>query len=61
MTVPQRAANWRKSSYSQGQDACVEVRLAPEVGVRDTKDSLGGQLAVPAAAWQAVIAQLRQA
>jgi len=57
-----RAPTWRKSSRSQNATECVEVRLgADEVGVRDTKDRPGGQLAVPAAAWQAAIARLRQA
>ena len=61
MTVPERAVDWRTSTYSgQGQD-CVEVRLgAAEVGVRDTKNRDGGQLAVPPAAWQAAIDRLRQ-
>lgn len=59
MTVPERADNWRKSSYSgQGQD-CVEVDpCADEVGVRDTKDRDGGQLAVPGSAWNALLNQL---
>jgi hypothetical protein len=29
---------WRKASYSQGQNGCVEVGSAPDViGVRDSK------------------------
>lgn len=56
-----RAPTWRKSSHSETND-CVEVKPdVGEVGVRDTKDRAGGQLAVPAAAWQAAIERLRQA
>ena len=56
-----RAPAWRTSSYSQNSTECVEVRLADVVGVRDTKDRQGGQLALPAAAWQAAVDRLRQA
>jgi len=60
MTVPENA--WKKSSKSGSDDNCVEVKIgADEVGVRDTKDRQGGQIDVPAAAWQAVIDLLRQA
>jgi hypothetical protein len=48
---------WRKSSYSDQKD-CVEVTLAPQVGVRDTKDREGGQLDLPADAWQAFIRKI---
>jgi Domain of unknown function (DUF397) len=36
---PTIAAGWRKSSYSQGQNGCVEVttELPGWVGVRDSK------------------------
>jgi uncharacterized protein DUF397 len=40
-------ATWRKSSYSGGGNACVEIGVAPgAVGVRDTKDRSCGTLAV---------------
>ncbi|WP_190821882.1 DUF397 domain-containing protein [Saccharopolyspora pogona] len=39
--------SWRKSSYSGGGNACVEIGVAPAVvGVRDTKDRSYGTLAV---------------
>ncbi|QWF83287.1 DUF397 domain-containing protein [Amycolatopsis sp. CA-230715] len=48
-----RDITWRKSSHSHQETDCVEVRLAPTVGVRDTKDRAGGQLDVAPAAWVA--------
>ena len=46
--------SWRKSTYSgDAQGECVEVALVETVGVRDTKDRDGGQLAVPSRAWSA--------
>ncbi|MGH3671530.1 MAG: DUF397 domain-containing protein [Pseudonocardiaceae bacterium] len=53
------ATGWRKSSYSQGQNGCVEVTTdwGGWVGVRDSK--LGPRspvLAVATAGWHAVLA-----
>jgi len=59
MRIPKHT--WKTSSYSGNTDNCVEVKLSATVGVRDTKDRQGGQLAVPAMAWKAAIDQLRQA
>ena len=56
MTLPDR---WRKSSFSADQKECVEVRTQGIVGVRDTKDRDGGQLAVEQAAWAAFVAGLK--
>lgn len=53
---------WRKSTYSGNANGeCVEVGLAvgTPVGVRDTKDREGGQLAVLAAAWEGFLADLK--
>ena len=55
-------AGWRKSSYSQGQNACVEVTTAlpGQVSIRDSK--LGPTspiLTVPAAEWHALLTALR--
>jgi hypothetical protein len=50
------APQWRKSSYSASQTECVEVAVALDVvGIRDTKDRDGGQLAVPSSAWEAFL------
>ena len=52
MTDLSRAA-WRTSSYSNIGGECVEVAAADGiVGVRDTKDRMGGALTFSPAAWQ---------
>jgi hypothetical protein len=58
MSVPVR---WRKSTYSQPSENCVEVGLAPAqpVGVRDTKDRESGALTVPGESWRALLAAVR--
>lgn len=58
MTLPNRPM-WRKSSYSATNQECVEVVLAHTVGVRDTKDREGGELAVPAEAWAVFTRRVR--
>jgi predicted secreted Zn-dependent protease len=50
--------NWRKSSYSNGNNgACVEVAAAPEGGryLRDTKDRTKPAHYFTAAEWDAFI------
>ena len=45
---------WRKSSYSGGDNNCVEVGSAnAEVAVRDTKNPQDSPLHFSAGAWQA--------
>ncbi|RAS64985.1 uncharacterized protein DUF397 [Lentzea atacamensis] len=48
---------WRKSSYSSGGtgDSCVEVSLAQDALVRDTKNASGDVLAFSTPAWRALI------
>ena len=48
---------WRKSSHSNGQASCVEVRAsaADAVAVRDTKDREGPTLGFAADEWQAFV------
>ncbi len=50
--------SWRKSTYSgpQGDSACVEVSLAHDVLVRDSKVAEGDVLAFSIASWQAFVA-----
>jgi hypothetical protein len=57
---------WRKSSYSDnGGSACVEVggpatsSAGTGVLVRDTTDRAGAVLAIPAAAWRALLTEVR--
>lgn len=55
------APQWRKSSYSNGAGGeCVEVaELGSTVGVRDSKQPLGPQIAVRNDAWAGFISPLR--
>jgi hypothetical protein len=50
---------WRKSSYSGGDNNCVEVGTAGSgVAVRDSKHPRGAPLSFSAAAWQAFTGSL---
>jgi hypothetical protein len=43
---------WRKSSYCNDADNCVEVALvAAQVGIRDSKAPAAGDLRVSSLAW----------
>jgi uncharacterized protein DUF397 len=54
--------NWRKSTYSQGANACVEIGSAPTmVGVRDTKLGTSGPiLAFGRESWSTFIRRTRE-
>jgi hypothetical protein len=51
---------WRKSTYSDGgaPESCVEVSLAEDALVRDTKNASGDVLAFSTPAWRALINSL---
>ncbi|WP_052869027.1 DUF397 domain-containing protein [Streptomyces niger] len=57
------ALSWRKSTYSGSQgDDCIEVAATPgtaTVHIRDSKNTHGPQLIVPAPAWQGFVAYAR--
>lgn len=51
--------SWRKSSFSANEANCVEVaRSAEVVGVRDSKNTAGPMLVLPAATWSRLVGQL---
>jgi len=52
--------SWRKSTYSgpEGDSACVEVSLAQDVLVRDSKATRGDVLAFSISAWQSFVANV---
>ncbi|MDT0442500.1 DUF397 domain-containing protein [Streptomyces johnsoniae] len=52
---------WRKSSYSNGTGDCVEVAngLPGFVPVRDSKVRNGAALVLPAGAWSAFVATVK--
>lgn len=61
MTPTTRAAlataDWRKSSHSGDEGACVEMAVLPRaVAVRDSKDPAGPVLLFAPAAWAAFTA-----
>ncbi|WP_380283693.1 DUF397 domain-containing protein [Kitasatospora purpeofusca] len=61
MELDQAGSSWRKSSYSGGGGACIEVAdghpgLMP---VRDSKDPNGPALLFPASAWQSFVTAIR--
>lgn len=62
MAIQQGAANeWVKSSYSQGNGACVEIKspVTSAMAVRDSKVTDGPTLAFPTAAWNVFVASVK--
>ena len=52
--------DWHKSTYSGGNNNCVEARERPgSVDLRDTQNRDLGHLTVPAAEWAALVGGLR--
>ncbi len=51
--------NWRKASYSNGGENCIEVANADGVAVRDTTDRQGPTLTFSVEAWQAFVGGLK--
>ncbi|MFI5610570.1 DUF397 domain-containing protein [Amycolatopsis sp. NPDC051903] len=54
-----QSARWWTSSYSTANSNCVEVAVAHEVGVRDTKNREAGQITVSREAWRGVLDMLQ--
>jgi hypothetical protein len=51
--------NWRKATYSNGGENCVEVAADATVHVRDSKDPGGPLLAFTAEEWAAFTGGIR--
>lgn len=49
---------WRLSSYSEPDQACVEVLIADPVRVRDSRYEAGGEVRFVASAWGELTAAL---
>ncbi|SFS82667.1 DUF397 domain-containing protein [Saccharopolyspora flava] len=54
-------SNWRKSSFSQGAENCVEVGRVADSGaaVRDTKDRAAGHFTTTVPQWAHFITALK--
>ncbi|CCH35705.1 DUF397 domain-containing protein [Actinosynnema sp. NPDC047251] len=53
-------ARWRKASYTEGNDNCVEVaRVTGVVALRDSKNRTGPVLAFPAASFAGLLDGLK--
>ncbi|MBV7696611.1 DUF397 domain-containing protein [Streptomyces sp. TRM70350] len=62
MAIKQGATDaWVKSSYSQGNGACVEIKspVLSAISVRDSKVTEGPVLAFPSTAWSAFVASVK--
>ncbi|WP_030617024.1 DUF397 domain-containing protein [Streptomyces sclerotialus] len=57
---PNSAFSWKKSSYSGGNGACVEIAVpaAEAIAVRDSKDPDGPRLTFDTAAWSTFVAEV---
>lgn len=61
MSLERATASWRKSTYSQGLENCVEVNseLTEGLSVRDSKAPSVGVLEFPAEAWSSFVDEVR--
>ncbi len=60
MSHPSQPPQWRKSSRTNGQYACVEVANLPgAMAVRDSKNPDGGMLTIDMQGWSAFVAGIR--
>lgn len=58
--LPLAGAHWRKSSYSNWNNQCVEVTQAgATIAVRDSKNPDGGHLTFTTAEWEAFLTQIK--
>ncbi|UIX33321.1 DUF397 domain-containing protein [Streptomyces sp. GQFP] len=62
MAIPQGATDtWTKSSYSNNNGACVEVKspTVSALAVRDSKVTEGPTLSFPANAWNSFVTSVK--
>jgi len=62
MAIPQGATDtWTKSSYSNNNGACVEVKspTVSALAVRDSKVTEGPTLSFPADAWNSFVTSVK--
>jgi hypothetical protein len=58
--TPEFATAWRKSTYSAQNGSCVEVVFAQTaIGVRDSKKSDAGYLALASSGWHTFVAAVK--
>ncbi|KIZ13524.1 DUF397 domain-containing protein [Streptomyces natalensis] len=57
---PNSAFSWKKSSYSGGNGACVEMAVptTAAIAVRDSKDPEGPRLTFDNAAWNTFVSDV---
>ncbi|MFD9890663.1 DUF397 domain-containing protein [Amycolatopsis sp. NPDC059027] len=61
MSPDYSTATFKTSTYTEGNGTCVEIAVVPGyAAVRDTKDRAGGHIAVPAAAFGAFLAVVKE-
>ncbi|TQN30151.1 uncharacterized protein DUF397 [Haloactinospora alba] len=59
MSAHAPTTTWHKSSYSNGERACVEVAEGPVTAVRDTQNRQAGHLSFSATEWKAFLDEVR--
>lgn len=59
MNLDPAHCEWRKSTASSNNNACVEVARHAAVGVRDTKNRTSGHLALSSTIWDTFVVAVK--